>query len=279
MSVSLSTALYEKTFQHYIDNDKLTGWITKIDKDLKFIQEIIVFFNNISDEGYEKSLKYLRDLSYSDKIKVFKSSDFNQRIIDQFNLSVDYPSKKDYYYSVANFAQLIETNCEYVMYICEDISILNDCTDFISKSMDILNTADDCIATTLNACQVGYGEGWGDLKSGFSHDGITLEHDTDCSEFEEIRLRKYWNPNIKSAENFWISEGFGDHIYFSSKKKLMDVDYNTSHPIPDSRFPHYSGESFDKRLNKFMWNNKMYRYISKKLYYSHIGWPLYLKDI
>ena len=55
------------------------------------------------------------------------------------------------------------------------------------------------------------------------------------------------------------------------------IDYNTNHPVPNSRFPGYSGESFDKRVNHYMWNNKLYNYRSKECYYSHIGWPYYLK--
>ena len=256
MSVCLSTALYEKTYQHYIDNDKLRGWLKKLN--YKF-DEIIVMFNNITQEGYLKCVEYLNSIE-GENIKFYFSEDQVEEVIKTFNLKPDYAISKEYYYSIANFSQLILSKSDYIMYICEDISLVNQCDEFISESIEVIDNIEDCLVTGMNWSSRGYGP-----------DAPTLEEN-------DVHLGFNNKETIKN-NNFRLTNGFGDHVYFSSRKKLMSIDYNTFHHIPSSRFPHYSGESFDKRVNYYMFNNLLYRYTSKNYYYAHIGWIYYLKDI
>ncbi len=254
MSVCLSTSLYEKTYQHYLDNDKLRGWLKKLN--YKF-DEIIILFNNISDEGYEKCVEYLK--SIDEPITWFKSADQVDQIISTFKLPEHYIHSREYYYSVANFSQILLSKSDYLMYICEDISLVNPCENFIPESIEVINNIDDCLSTGMNWSSVGYGP-----------DAPTLEEN-------DVSMNYGGKPTIKN-DSFCLTNGFGDHVYFSSKEKLLNIDYNTYHPVPSARYPYYSGESFDKRVNYFMFNNLLYRYVSKKCYYAHIGWIYYLKD-
>lgn len=255
MSVCLSTALYEKTYQHYIDNDKLRGWLKKLN--FKF-DEIIIMFNNITQEGYLKCTEYFNSIE-DENISYYLSDDQVDNVIKTFNLNSNYPYSKEYYYSIANFSQLILSKSDYIMYICEDISLVNDCSDFISQSIEVIDNIEDCLTTGMNWSSRGYGP--------------------DAPSHEEKYVEENFNKPIIKNENFCLTDGFGDHVYFSSIKKMMNVDYTTYHSIPASRFPPYSGESFDKRVNYYMFNNKFYRYVSKNCYYAHIGWIYYLKDL
>ncbi len=261
MSVCLSTALYEKTYQHYIDNDKLRDWLKKLN--YKF-DEIIIMFNNISDEGYQKCLEYISQIDKN--ILHYRSADQTEEIIKTFKLNPHYQYSQEYYYSIANFSQIILSQSEYLMYICEDISLVNDCSKFVPQSIEVINNRQDCMGTGMNWTSPGYGPGYGDQP-----DGDSPKREEDAAE------HSFGIPLIRD-ENFRLTDSFGDHVYMISKKRAMETDYNTKHPVPSSRFPGYSGESFDKRINHYMHNNKLYRFVSKKCYYAHVGWPYYLKD-
>jgi hypothetical protein len=255
-TVCLATALYEKTYQHYIDNDKLSGWIGKLNYEF---DEIIIMFNNISEHGYNKCLEYLNSLEIKN-INHYRSSDIADDIISRFGLPSDYRSSSGFNYSAANFSQIILSKSEYLIYICEDISIVNDCHDFIKDSIYVIDSIEDCLVTAMNWSYPGEG-----LMA------PQLEENDVSKDYED-------KPTIKN-DKFYLTDGFGDHLYFSSMKKLSSIDYTTSHPIPAGRYPGYSGESFDKRLNYFMFNNKLYRYVSKNSWYSHVGWKYYLEDV
>ena len=254
-SVCLATALYEKTYNHYIENDKLRVWLNKFNYPF---DEIIILFNNISQEGFEECVKYLQ--TFTDKKITFAfSQSMTDEVISTFKLDPNYHNLPGYWYSIANFAQLVISKSDYVMYICEDISVVHPSDTFVKDSIEALENNPDCIATSMNWSWIG-----ADPKTKLGHD---------AGEEEEW----YTKPKHKN-DKFYLTNGFGDHIYFSSREKLLSIDYNTSHPFVN-RFPGYSGQSFDKRLNSYQTIHEMYRYVHKKLHYSHIGWNLYLKDL
>lgn len=254
-TVCLATALYEKTYNHYIQNDKLRIWLKKLNYNF---DEIIIFFNNISQEGYEKCIQYLK--SFTDlKISIGLSETFTNDVIKQFNLESNYRETRGYWYSIANFSQILMSKSDYILYICEDISIVHPSDSFIVDSIKALEENPDCIATCMNWSWIGYPP-----EKGSGHD---------AGEEEE----NYTKPTHKN-DKFYLCNGFGDHIYLSNRQKLLNIDYNTHHPFVD-RFPVYSGESFDKRLNSYQTIHNMYRYVHKKLHYAHVGWWLYLKDL
>ena len=254
-TVCLSTALYEKTYQHYIDNDKLRGWLSKFN--YKF-DEIIIFFNNISEDGYNKCINYLK--GFIDENITFYFSDHQiDDVISKFKLGQEYKSERGYYYSIANFSQILLSKSDYVMYICEDISIVHPSESFIPDSIEAIESNIDCIATSMNWS-------WPTLPK-------EMGSDHDAAEEEEYAT----NPPHRN-EKFYLTNGFGDHIYFSKREKLLNIDYNTHDPFVN-RFPSYSGNSFDKRLNSHQTINKMFRYVHKRLHYAHVGWWCYLKDL
>jgi hypothetical protein len=73
---------------------------------------------------------------------------------------------------------------------------------------------------------------------------------------------------FKEDEDWYYGYGFSDQCYLINPINFNKPIYNEHNPA-SGRYPDYGGESFEKRVDSYMRNNKLGRITNKYISYIH----------
>jgi hypothetical protein len=202
------------------------------------ITEKNIIINNITN--YEEFLVLKKE--FSDYFNFYDSINYLDEINEVFNvkLNVNDPS---YFYSVQHYVNmLVNKKNSFSFYVGPDCKIIsNDLTDYLEKSMELINLDETIISTTIP---------WTTPEIS---DSVGIHEQGDIE---------------KKYDEFYLSKVFSDQVYFVNTERIKNSDLTITaqlHP-----FPQYGINGFEFRLtNDFILNDK-YRAIYKdNSYYSH----------
>ena len=193
-------------------------------------EDKIIIINNVNN--YDEVVAYIQN-NYSEW-KYFKIDEDSQNILKSFNLSRE-QIEIGYVYSIANYYGIYYCNSDYLLHVTEDCYLEHIDSKFMEESLKILNERDDIISAMPS---------WEKNMIGAK---------TEC--LEEI-------------DNFYKCLTFTDQVYLIKMKEFKKDIYNFWHD-DSNKYPKYGGESFDKRINSYMWSNNKYRIVHKNSYYNH----------
>ena len=233
--ITLSTTVYEKNFK-FVLNDQ--SWFYKYKSPLVTKKNVTI--NNIKNVDEFLELKKI----FEEEFEFFYSKEFIDEINKTFNVSMD-PDEKSYYYSVQHYTNsLINNKNKFTFYVGADCTIFSkDLSDYLSDSIELLESNQDIISTTLPWVEPEMADSEGNHEQNLFN--ITKRND-----------------------KFYMSKIFSDQVYFINTDKIKNVDFTITeqlHPIQE-----YGGNCFEVRLTNNLIRNNNYRAIYKgESYYKH----------
>jgi hypothetical protein len=172
--------------------------------------------------------------------------------IDEFAFAEDHAdsvlaavglTKKDfgrgYYYSISELVGIFLSKSEYLLHFASDSSMFPKQPKWIAPALTVMQTH----PTALVANPV-----WNNCFFG----AMAESHD--------------------KVDDFWVGYGFSDQCYLIRPTDFRQPIYGETHPASE-RFPDYGGESFEKRVDSFMRNNKRVRLTYRHASYDHRNFP------
>lgn len=197
--------------------------------DIPFLEKTVII-NNIKDiEQVKKLIENYPDINF------YYSYGELLNVLPYFNLSSwDFPIGP--YYSIHHFVGMYYTKSDYLFHISEDCNIGNLDTLFVKDCIDILESSDEYISAMPR---------WG--------------IDPEKGAIEEA---------IKIDRKFIIALTFTDQIYIAKTKVFKQDIYHFEH-TDSEKYPSKGGNSFERRVNSYMWANNKYRAIHKDYFYLH----------
>ena len=233
--ITLSTTVYEKNFK-FVLNDQ--SWLYKYKSPLVTKKNVTI--NNIKNVDEFLELKKI----FEEEFEFFYSKEFIDEINKTFNVSMD-PDEKSYYYSVQHYTNsLINNKNKFTFYVGADCTIFSkDLSDYLSDSIELLESNQDIISTTLPWVEPEMADSVGNHEQNLF--------------------------NITKRNNkFYMSKIFSDQVYFINTDKIKNFDFTITeqlHPIQE-----YGGNCFEARLTNNLIRNNNYRAIYKgESYYKH----------
>lgn len=233
--ITLSTSVYEKDFKFTLNKN---NWFYNFKS--PSISKKIVIINNINNIDEFLLLKK----EFENDFEFYYSSEILSDINKTFNLNIDI-SEPSYYYSVHHYSTIIvNTINEYTFHVSSDCIIHSDnFEEFFNKSIDILNSDETVITTTMS---------W-----------LTPENINSLGE----HCQKEFNIQ-KTNDNFYFTKVMSDQVYFYKTEKLKKCDFTNTNYLHPS--PIYGINSFEYRLTNYFITNNKYRALYKnKSYYTH----------
>lgn len=233
-SITFETKVYENDWKYILLGDYLNKMINNCNYEFT---EKVLFINNV--HNVSKVSKYAQkkvDEGVLDKYYIV--DEFANQALDFFDIKKDSFSG-GYYYSISELVSIFLCKTEYLLHFSGDSFIKESNKDWISNAIEIFKGRSDVIVAnpTWNNC----------------HDEVKKE-------------------SISQLDNFDVSYGFSDQCYLVKIDIFKSKIYNEINQNSE-RYPKYGGELFEKRVDSYMRNNKLYRITSKEVSYTHENFP------
>jgi hypothetical protein len=238
ISITFETKCYENDWKFVLKTNYLDKMIKNCNIDFSFRQLII---NNIINRA---------------SISKYAQQKVNKNIIDAYYFAADYIDdalkffniKKDsfgkgYYYSTAELVGLYLSKTKYHLHFASDSFLPNKHNSrWLIDAYDILEKRADILVANPS---------W------------------------NYQFNRAKDESFDKADHFYIGCGFSDQCYLVRTEDFKKDIYNYSHP-DSNRYPSYGGELFEKRINSFMHQKKMFRLTSSNTTYIHNNFPHHL---
>jgi hypothetical protein len=202
--------------------------------------EKVLIINNVSDriEVEKYAIKKVKEGVID---SYYFAEDYASEVLDFFKINKE-SFKGGYYYSIAELVGVYLCKTKYLLHFSSD--------SFINNNMDG-QWIDEAINIFINKNDV-------------------------------IVANPVWNNSFIQAKNestadigdFYLGYGFSDQCYLIKTNIFKNKIYNEKN-IYSERYPKYGGELFEKRVDSYMRNNRLYRITSKKVNYFHINFRNY----
>jgi hypothetical protein len=179
-----------------------------------------------------------------------------QRLVDRGVLT-EYCSVQDYADEALEFFNLSRASlgAGYVYSIAELVSIYLCRTDYLLHF-----SGDSMPAASIN---------WIDaaLQRFEQNDRTRVANLTWNRRYDEARKESF-----AEDDDFYVGYGFSDQMYLVRTVDFQAPIYNETHPL-STRYPHYGGELFEKRVDSWMRNHELHRITFKHGSYIHANFP------
>ncbi|MDO9509768.1 MAG: hypothetical protein Q7J14_00605 [Candidatus Magasanikbacteria bacterium] len=228
--VTFETKVYEKDWRYILRGNYLDKMIKRCNYNFKVKT---VFINNVKNK--EKVIKYAEKKVKKGIIdSYYFVDDFSDLALEYFNIKKD-SFKGGYYYSISELVSIYLCKTDYLLHFSSDSFIEDSNENWINKSIEIFKKRNDIVVAN-----------------------------------------PVWNFDYKMAKkesfteisDFYLGYGFSDQCYLIKIAVFKADIYNETNNL-SNRYPEYGGELFEKRVDSFMRNNKLYRITSKYISYSH----------
>jgi hypothetical protein len=88
-----------------------------------------------------------------------------------------------------------------------------------------------------------------------------------------MKYHRAREASCRENDTFFIGYGFSDQCYLVRRDDFRSTIYNERHPFSDRHYPHYGGDSFEKRVGAWMLNHDHQRLTHKHVSYIHKNFP------
>lgn len=227
--ITFQTSCYNNSYNLLLKDGLLEHYLGLFPRG--YFYETNVIINNIFNRMEVEALAK----SFS-KIKYYFAYDETKEVMGYFDFSID-DFMMGLVYSLQHFTGIYHCNTEYLFHVSEDCNVDELNKDYIEDCIAILESNDDYIAALPR---------W--------------HPDPEKGAKEEA---------LGEDGKFFIARGFTDQTYILKTKIFKNKEiYKFKHPDSD-RFPPKGGNSFEKRINSYMWCKDKYRVIHKEFAYIH----------
>lgn len=231
-TIGFQTSCYQNSYELLLEDGLLERYLSFF-SDIDFTEKRVMI-NNITNTEYNNK-KIANLISKYPHVNFHFTSDNPNEILNYFNLTA-FDLFPGIYYSIQHFTGIYYSNCDYLFHVSEDCNIDNLDSKYIKDCIDILESNDDYL--------------YAQPMWGTNPDKGAVE--------ESLRI----------DGKFHIAKGSTDQIYFIKVKNYKKDIYHFEHP-DSNRYPPKGGNSFERRVNSYMWCNNKYRAIHKDYYYIH----------
>lgn len=232
--VSFFTNCYEGDWRTLLKTDRLKNIIQSCNYSFAFKGLII---NNVNNN--EEVTFYAEQAIQCGIIDAYYfSNDYNIEVLKNFKIerrSFLTDACDGYWYSIAPLTAIYLCKTNYLLYLTCDCEILPNKTNWIELGKNLL------------------------LQDEYLVVNPTWTYQPELVKKESLR----------EFESYYKNEGFSDQCFLIDRKPFLESIYNEHHPS-SNRYPVYSGNSFERRVNSYMRNHHKYRIVLKNVSYLHI---------
>lgn len=229
-NITFETKVYENDWKYILLGDYLDKMITNCN--CNFVEKIL-FINNVT--SIQEVVYYAQkkvDQGVLDRYYIVE--EYANKTLDFFDIEKD-SFKGGYYYSISELVSIYLCKTEYLLHLSSDSLINVSNKDWISNAIEVFNQRTDIIVANPS---------WD-----YNYEGVKEE-------------------SLFELENFYVSYGFSDQCYLIKTEVFKNKIYNDKNYFSE-RYPKYGGELFEKRVDSYMRNNKLFRITSKEVTYIH----------
>jgi len=197
---------------------------------------------------FDRSVLHINNVNDPDEVERWAARAVAAGVIDLYARVSDYADEalaffgcepsafgKGYYYSIAELVALYLCKTDYLLHFSSDTVMAND-EAWIASAMTKMEEDRRIIVANPT---------WND-------------------KFHRAR-----EESVAEDDDFFIGHGFSDQCYLVPCGAFRRPVYGETNPISESRFPHYGGDSFEKRVDAYMRNNGFLRITHKRASYRH----------
>lgn len=234
MGVTFETKVWENDWRYVLETDYLESTIRRCNYNFEKINLLI---NNVVDEDTVRhAAQKIKNKGIIDSF--YFVSDYAEKVLDYFDIDEE-SFKGGYNYSIAELTGLYLCESDYLLHFSSDSHIMKRSAQWIQDSLDYF--ASNKNAVVANPV-------WG------------------------ARFKEAKSESFDEIDNFYLGYGFSDQCYMVPTAVFKKRIYNESHPASE-RYPTYGGELFEKRVDSYMRNHKLYRITNKNSCYKSKNWP------
>lgn len=241
-TVTFETQCWENDYDYILTGDRLRASIAHCNFPFTKRQLIInkVYNRNkVTALAEECKQKGIIDAYYF-------AEDYIDRVLRHFAISRS-SFKGGYYYSRCQLVGLFLCDTDYLVHFTTDSMIEKENTShWIAEGAALMDA---------NRKYVCANPSWSITRNGitFGREGAKDEA-------------------MNEDGDWYVSFGFSDNCYMVPVQLFRQRIYNEYNKASD-RFPVYSGECFEKRVDSFMRNHELMRLSNKHIWYSHTNFP------